>query len=70
MPLGEESERYLLRVFAGGQHLRDVLLDTPGWTYSTAARAADGLTGAFEVTVAQVSASYGAGLAAGLVVSG
>ncbi|MEO9631823.1 MAG: glycoside hydrolase/phage tail family protein [Sulfitobacter sp.] len=70
VPLGEESERYLLRVFAGGQHLRDVLLDTPGWTYSTAARAADGLTGTFEVTVAQVSASYGAGLAAGLVVSG
>jgi hypothetical protein len=70
VPLGEESERYLLRVFAGGQHLRDVLLDTPGWTYSTAARAADGLTGAFEVTVAQVSASYGAGLAATLVVPG
>lgn len=63
VPLGEESERYLLRVFVGTEQLREELLDTSEWTYSNAAQAADGLSGAFEVTVAQLSATYGAGLA-------
>ena len=70
VPLGEESERYLLRVYEGNEQRREVLLDTPRWTYSTAARAADGVSGAFDVRVAQISATYGAGPATGLTIPG
>lgn len=69
VPLGEERERYLLRVFAGSAQLREELLDTPEWTYSSAAQVDDGVGGAFEITVAQVSATYGAGLPARLTVA-
>ncbi|MFG6534618.1 phage tail protein [Sulfitobacter sp. 1A16787] len=70
VPLGEESERYLLRVYEGNEQRREVLLDTPRWTYSTAARAADGVSGAFDVRVAQISATYGAGPATVLTIPG
>ncbi|MEC3862228.1 glycoside hydrolase/phage tail family protein [Mesobacterium sp. TK19101] len=61
VPLGEESERYLLQVRQGGQVLREVTLEAPVWTYSAGMQGADGITGVFEVAVAQVSAKYGAG---------
>jgi hypothetical protein len=70
VPLGEENEQYLLRVFDGTEQLREVLLTAPTWTYSRAAQAIDGISGTFEVTVAQVSATYGAGLATRLAVPG
>ncbi len=70
VPLGEESERYVLRVMQGTEVLREEITDTPGWTYSNAAQAQDGLTGAFTVQVAQVSALYGAGVFARLEVVG
>lgn len=61
IPLGEESERYLLRIMQGETQLREEMLDAPNWTYTAAQQAADGLSGAFRVEVAQVSASFGAG---------
>ncbi|WP_372884791.1 glycoside hydrolase/phage tail family protein [Shimia sp.] len=64
VPLGEESESYLLRVIQGGKVRREVALGTPAWTYGAAIRAADGVAGAFEIEVAQVSARYGPGPAA------
>ncbi|MEP3687303.1 MAG: glycoside hydrolase/phage tail family protein [Sulfitobacter dubius] len=70
VPLGEENEQYLLRVFDGTEQLREVLLNVPTWTYSRAVQASDGISGTFEVTVAQVSATYGAGLATRLAVPG
>ncbi|KUJ80756.1 host specificity protein [Ruegeria marisrubri] len=61
VPLGEESETYLLRVRQGGSILREVALAAPNWTYAASAQAADGIVGAYEVEVAQVSAAYGPG---------
>ncbi len=64
IPLGEEREFYLVRIRASGTLLREDLVDEPRWTYSAAMKVADGLSGAYEVEVAQVSAIYGPGLAA------
>ncbi len=61
VPLGEESEAYLLRVMDGASIKREVTLSSPGWTYSAAAQAADGLSPPFTIAVAQISASFGPG---------
>ncbi|MDR9393567.1 MAG: glycoside hydrolase/phage tail family protein [Roseovarius sp.] len=61
VPLGEETERYLVRVTNEGEVLREVMVPGPEWTYSAQAQAADGLTGPFELRVAQVSAAFGPG---------
>ncbi|EAQ01239.1 hypothetical protein OB2597_04525 [Pseudooceanicola batsensis HTCC2597] len=65
VPLGEESERYLLRVMDGPQVVREVTLDAPVWTYRAADQATDGGTPGRRITVAQVSASFGPGAWAG-----
>lgn len=62
VPLGEESERYLLRISAGGTVLREEVLTAAEWLYTATAQAADGAEDEFTVSVAQVSAVYGAGL--------
>ena len=63
-PLGEEVERYRLRVFDGGGALRrEVEVAAPEWVYPAALRAEDGTGGgqAFSVAVAQISALFGPG---------
>ncbi len=62
VPVGEASEAYLLRVVQGGVVVREATVDTPAWTYGAALQASDGVTGAFEVHVAQISERYGPGL--------
>ncbi|MDZ7908802.1 MAG: glycoside hydrolase TIM-barrel-like domain-containing protein [Gemmobacter sp.] len=59
VPLGEERERYLLRLRSGGVILREETLSAPEWTYGAAQRAADGAGVVIEV--AQISASFGPG---------
>ena len=44
-----------------GELLREVVLDLPHWTYDSSAQAADGAGGSYILSVAQVSATYGAG---------
>jgi hypothetical protein len=61
VPLGEESERYLLRMRRGVQVLREVVLDGPAWTYTAANRGADGPDMGKRIEVAQISASFGPG---------
>lgn len=61
VPLGEGSEGYLLRVRQGGATRREVLLASPFWLYSDAARAADGISGPFAIEVAQISETFGPG---------
>lgn len=61
VPLGEESETYLVRVRAAGTVLREEVTTLPAWTYTAAMKAADGLSGAYTLEVAQVSAGYGPG---------
>ena len=62
VPLGEDSESYLVRVFDAGTEVREAQTATPSWTYSAAAQAADGITGAYAVEVAQISDRFGPGL--------
>lgn len=69
VPLGEAEELYEIRVEVGGQVLRTVLSDTPTWTYSQAQRTADGIASSFDVTVAQISQTYGAGPATRITIN-
>ncbi|WP_116134345.1 glycoside hydrolase/phage tail family protein [Tropicimonas sp. IMCC34043] len=62
--LGETSEAYAVAVRSGGATLRSATVTSPGWTYTAAMRAADGASGAISVEVAQLSETYGPGLAA------
>lgn len=66
VPLGEANEQYLLRVTQGNALLREETVATPSWTYSAAAQSADGVTGPYQIAVAQVSDRYGPGLFAKL----
>lgn len=61
VPLGEESERYLVRVSVGGSVLRESVVTSPNWSYTAAEVAADNAGAGFALSVAQVSAVYGAG---------
>ncbi|WP_114964936.1 baseplate multidomain protein megatron [Alkalilacustris brevis] len=61
VPLGEESERYLLRVLSGQAVLREVDLSAPFWSYGAALQASDGAVAPFRIAVAQVSQRFGAG---------
>jgi hypothetical protein len=62
VPLGEAFERYLVRVVSGGVVRRTAEVGLPRWSYGAADRAADGVTGPYEVQVAQISDRVGPGL--------
>ena len=70
VPLSEESEGYLLRVSQSGSVVREVTLGAPAYVYTAADQAADSVSGPFVVSIAQVSARYGAGLFAAIPVPG
>jgi hypothetical protein len=63
VPLGEAFERYRVRVLQGGAVVREAEVAGPEWVYAAGAIAADGLSGAAEISVAQISDIYGAGAA-------
>ncbi|MFP7570831.1 glycoside hydrolase/phage tail family protein [Marivita sp. S2033] len=69
IPLGEERESYLVRVFGSAGLLREAEVDQSAWVYSAAMQAIDGFTGQGEITVAQVSARFGPGPVARVVVA-
>ncbi|MGJ5618848.1 phage tail protein [Sulfitobacter sp. MF3-043] len=62
VPLGEESESYQVRVLQGETVLREVLVNSPTWTYPSAAQVEDWLGSGAVLSVAQISATFGAGL--------
>lgn len=62
VPIGEVSEQYIVRVFAGANVVREATTEAPAWTYSAAARAADGTTAGCRISVAQVSDRFEPGL--------
>jgi len=68
VPLGEESERYLVRVRAEGTVRREEIVTSPGWIYPLAQQTADSVSGPFTLSVAQISAVFGPGLFATLEV--
>jgi hypothetical protein len=61
VPLAEEVEAYAVTILQGVAVRRTVIVNAPSWTYTAAMRAADGVSGAFDITVAQLSQSFGAG---------
>ena len=63
VPLAEAQESYRVRVMQGTTILREDFVAQPHFVYSAAQQTADGLAGDFTLDVAQMSASYGAGLA-------
>ena len=71
VPLGEEAERYLVRVLDGaGAVQRSAEVGAPGWVYGAAAQAADGAAFPLRLAVAQLSARFGAGPFAEIEVHG
>lgn len=62
-PLGEESERYRVRIFSGATLKRTDYATSNAYTYTVANIAADGFTSGNSITfeVCQMSASVGAG---------
>lgn len=61
VPLGEESESYLVRVEDSGSVIREVIVSTPNWTYSASLRATDAIGPSFHISVAQISSRFGPG---------
>jgi hypothetical protein len=62
VPLGEASEKYLVRVVSAGLARREAEVAVPFWTYGAMAQAADGISGDITVEVAQISDRFGPGL--------
>ena len=61
VPLGEEAELYQVQVLQGDKVLRDDFVSGPRFAYSAAMQSADRVRAGFRVSVAQVSARFGAG---------
>jgi len=70
VPLGEDTEAYLIRVMQNNALLREAQTTAPSWTYTAAQQAQDALTGPYQITVAQISARFGPGRFAALDVTG
>ncbi|SFT45225.1 baseplate multidomain protein megatron [Sedimentitalea nanhaiensis] len=66
VPLGEDSESYLIRVRNGATVLREAMVTSPHWTYSVSMQAEDNVTFPARIEVAQMSARYGPGLFASI----
>ncbi|MGH1367267.1 MAG: baseplate multidomain protein megatron [Maritimibacter sp.] len=69
VPLGEDAEAYQIKVLGGGGAGREVSVSNASWTYSAAMMAQDGVAPPFQISVAQVSASFGAGPAQLITIS-
>ncbi len=61
IPLGEDSEAYVLRIRQGAAIRREVNLTSTNWTYSAADRTADVGNTPYVLEVAQLSDRFGAG---------
>lgn len=68
IPLGEDSEAYVVEVVGDAGTVRSETISTSQWTYGSAERLADlgSLSAPFDITVAMVSTRIGAGSAARL----
>lgn len=62
VPLGEEVESYIVRVMAGSTEARQETVTSPGWIYTAAKQAADGVSFPYHIDIAQVSNRFGPGL--------
>ena len=62
VPLGETTEAYLVRVLQNDIILREDTVAQQTWIYSAAQQSADGVAGAAQLQVAQMSDRFGPGL--------
>ena len=63
IPLGEDQERYRLRLLRGDRVLREEQLSQPSWVYAVSDQTTDAVAPGDQIEVAQISARYGAGAA-------
>ncbi|MEM6728253.1 MAG: host specificity protein, partial [Pseudomonadota bacterium] len=70
VPLGEAREAYRVVVKQGAVTIREDEVTAPRWVYDAAMRAEDGLQGAYEISVAQISDRFGPGSVASISVGG
>ena len=61
VPLGEDSETYVVRVVQAAAIVREETSAFASWTYTHAAQVSDGIIGPCRIDVAQVSDRFGAG---------
>lgn len=61
VPLGEDEERYMVRVLVGESVRAEYTVDTTVFDYPALAQAADGLSSSFSLAVAQISSRFGPG---------
>lgn len=61
VPVGEESEAYVIRVWSGSSLLREASASSPTWLYSMAMQNMDTASEPLRFEVAQVSVRYGFG---------
>lgn len=61
VPLGEDKETYIVRVQQGDTIVRETQTAVAQWTYSALNRFLDGISGPFQIAVAQVSERFGPG---------
>jgi len=61
VPLAEDNESYQVIVEQAGLIVRQETALVAGWTYSSAAQAADGVTSPFLIKISQISARFGPG---------
>jgi hypothetical protein len=66
VPLGEESEAYIVRIVQGDEIKAEYTVSTPLFAYTPAMRAADGIVGPYRTDVSQISALIGPGPFRGL----
>ena len=66
VPLGEESEAYIVRIVQGEVIKAEYTVSTPAFTYTPVMRSDDGIVGPYRTEVSQISALIGAGPFRGL----
>jgi hypothetical protein len=69
-PLGEDAERYRVRLVDGQRTLREAVTTRPVFFYADAARQADAPSGAITARIAQLSALVGPGPDLEIVIDG
>lgn len=61
VPLAETVEAYRIRIIQAATILAEYVVSLPTFTYTTAMQSGDGVTGPFQIAVAQLSESFGPG---------
>ncbi|MES2664918.1 MAG: glycoside hydrolase/phage tail family protein [Pseudomonadota bacterium] len=61
VPLGEDSERYAVRIIVADAVVFETVVSTPSWVFDSLLQVQTGVTGAFGLAVAQMSDRYGPG---------